>query len=153
MINRSALLEDLKRLVTRVESDLLARSEDADVPEIASVLRREYDRARAAKRTADTYGDWREDRITQAAVAWVLSCVFVRFLEDNDLISPPRVSGPGDRLRHARDAHQHFFMSHPRDTDREYLLSIFDELAATPGTTYGSTGTVNWSLSRICEPL
>jgi len=25
-------------------------------------------------------------------------------------------------------------MSHPRDTDREYLLSIFDELAALPGT-------------------
>lgn len=134
MIDRSALLEDLKRLVTRVEADLLARSEDADVPEIAEVLRGEYERARAAKRTADTYGEWREDRITQAAVAWVLSCVFVRFLEDNDLISPPRVAGPGERLRDARDAHQHYFLSHPRDTDREYLLSIFDELAASPGT-------------------
>lgn len=134
MIDRTALLEDLKRLVTRVEADLLARSEDADVPEIAEVLRGEYERARAAKRTADTYGEWREDRITQAAVAWVLSCVFVRFLEDNDLISPPRIAGPGERLRQARDAHQHYFMSHPRDTDREYLLSIFDELAATPGT-------------------
>jgi hypothetical protein len=134
MIDRTALLEDLKRLVTRVEADLLARSEDADVPEIAEVLRGEYERARAAKRTADTYGEWREDRITQAAVAWVLSCVFVRFLEDNDLISPPRVAGPGERLRDARDAHQHYFLSHPRDTDREYLLSIFDELAASPGT-------------------
>ena len=134
MIDRSALLEDLKRLVTRVEADLLARSEDADVPEIAEVLRGEYERARAAKRTADTYGEWREDRITQAAVAWVLSCVFVRFLEDNDLISQPRVAGPGERLRDARDAHQHYFLSHPRDTDREYLLSIFDELAASPGT-------------------
>jgi hypothetical protein len=134
MIDRTALLEDLKRLVTRVEGDLLARSEDADVPEIASVLRGEYERARAAKRTADTYGKWREDRITQTAVAWVLSCVFVRFLEDNDLIAPPRVAGPGERLRQARDAHQHYFLSHPRDTDREYLLSIFDELAASPGT-------------------
>lgn len=134
MIDRTALLEDLKRLVTRVEADLLARSEDADVPEIAEVLRGEYERARAAKRTADTYGEWREDRITQAAVAWVLSCVFVRFLEDNDQISPPRVAGPGERLRDARDAHQHYFLSHPRDTDREYLVSIFDELAASPGT-------------------
>jgi hypothetical protein len=134
MIDRTALLEDLKRLVTRVEADLLARSEDADVPEITEVLRGEYERARAAKRTADTYGEWREDRITQAAVAWVLSCVFVRFLEDSDLISPPRVAGPGERLRQARDAHQHYFLSHPRDTDREYLLSIFDELAAAPGT-------------------
>jgi hypothetical protein len=134
MIDRTALLEDLKRLVTRVEGDLLARSEDVDVPEIADVLRGEYDRARAAKRTAATYGDWREDRITQAAVAWVLSCVFVRFLEDNDLISPPRLSGPAERLRQARDAHQHYFLSHPRETDRNYLLSIFDELAATHGT-------------------
>ena len=86
MIDRTALLNDLKRLVTRVEAELLARSEDSQVPEIVEVLRGEYDRARAAKRTADTYGAWREDRITQAAVAWVLSCVFVRFLEDNDLI-------------------------------------------------------------------
>ena len=134
MIDRTALLNDLKRLVTRVEADLLARSEDSQVPEIVEVLRGEYARARAAKRTADTYGAWREDRITQAAVAWVLSCVFVRFLEDNDLISPPRIAGPGERLRLARDAHQHYFLSHPRDTDREYLLSIFDELAASPGT-------------------
>lgn len=134
MIDRSALLEDLKRLVTRVEGDLLARSEDSQVSEIAEVLRGEYERARTAKRTADTYGAWREDRITQAAVAWVLSCVFVRFLEDNDLIAPPRIAGPGERLRQARDAHQHFFLSHPRETDREYLLSIFDELAASPGT-------------------
>jgi hypothetical protein len=134
MINRTALLEDLKRLVTRVEADLLARSEAPEVPEIAANLRGEYDRARAAKRTAATYSEWRDDRITQAAVAWVLSCVFVRFLEDNDLIAPPRLSGPGERLRDARNAHQHFFMSHPRDTDRQYLLSIFDELAALPGT-------------------
>jgi hypothetical protein len=134
MIDRTALLEDLKRLVTRVEADLLARSEDSQVPEIAEVLRGEYDRARAAKRTADTYGAWREDRITQAAVAWVLSCVFARFLEDNDLIAPPRLAGPGERLRQARDAHQHYFLSHPRETDREYLLSIFDELAVSPGT-------------------
>jgi hypothetical protein len=134
MIDRTALLEDLKRLVTRVEGDLLARSEDSQVPEIAEVLRGEYERARTAKRTADTYGAWREDRITQAAVAWVLSCVFVRFLEDNDLIAPPRIAGPGERLRQARDAHQHYFLSHPRETDREYLLSIFDELAASPGT-------------------
>jgi hypothetical protein len=134
MIDRTALLEDLKRVVTRVEGDLLARSDDSQVPEIAEVLRGEYERARTAKRTADTYGAWREDRITQAAVAWVLSCVFVRFLEDNDLIAPPRIAGPGERLRQARDAHQHYFLSHPRETDREYLLSIFDELAASPGT-------------------
>ena len=134
MIDRKALLDDLKKLLARVEADLLARSADADVPEIGARLRAEYDRARAAKRTAATFEEWRTDRITQAAVAWVLSCVFVRFLEDNDLIAPPRIAGPGDRLSTARDSHQHFFTSHPRETDRGFLLSLFDELAALPGT-------------------
>lgn len=134
MIDRKALLDDLKKLLARVEADLLARSADADVPEIGARLRAEYDRARTAKRTAATFEEWRTDRITQAAVAWVLSCVFVRFLEDNDLITPPRIAGPGDRLATARDTHQHFFTTRPRDTDREFLLSIFDELAALPGT-------------------
>jgi hypothetical protein len=134
MIDRKALLDDLKKLLTRVEADLLGRSADADVPEIGARLRAEYERARAAKRTAATFEEWRTDRITQAAVAWVLSCVFVRFLEDNDLITPPRIAGPGDRLATARDTHQHFFATRPRDTDREFLLSIFDELAALPGT-------------------
>ena len=102
MIDRlqsKALLADLKKLLARVEADLLARSEDVDVPEIGAFLRSEYDRARAAKRTAATFGDWREDRIDQAAVAWVLSCVFVRFLEDNDLISPPRIATSKRRNR------------------------------------------------------
>ena len=134
MINRKTLLEDLKKLVSRVEADLLARSEDSSVPEIGTRLKGEYDRARAANRTAANYEDWRTDRLTQAAVAWVLSCVFVRFLEDNDLISPPRIAGPGDRLQLARDFHQHHFTSHPRDTDRDFLVSIFDTLQKLPGT-------------------
>lgn len=134
MIDRKPLLDDLKKIVTKVEADLLARSTDPNVPEIGARLQSEYDRARAARRTAATLDEWRTDRITQAAVAWVLSCVFVRFLEDNDLITPPRIAGPGDRLSTARDSHQHFFTSHPRETDRDFLLSIFDELAALPGT-------------------
>jgi hypothetical protein len=133
-LNPKALLEDLKKLLARVEADLLARSTDADVPEIGARLRAEYDRARASKRTAATYDEWRTDRITQAAVAWVLSCVFVRFLEDNDLVSPPRIAGPGERLAIARGSHEKFFTSRPRDTDREFLLSIFDELQNLPGT-------------------
>jgi hypothetical protein len=59
-------------------------------------------------------------------VAWVLSCVFVCFLEDNRLIDPPKLAGPGE--------HELFFRSRPHDTDREYLLSIFDDLAKRAGT-------------------
>lgn len=36
-------------------------------------------------------------RKPQAAVAWLLGCVFVRFLEDNLLIDEAWIAGPLDR--------------------------------------------------------
>ncbi|MEQ8856840.1 BREX-2 system adenine-specific DNA-methyltransferase PglX [Gimesia sp.] len=134
MINRSALLSDLQKLLKRLEADLLERSESADVPAVGETLRTEYEQARTAERTAQNYEDWRSDAITQAAAAWVLSAVFVRFLEDNQLIEPPRFSGPGDQLQRARDERELYFRAHPTETDREYLLAVFDELATLPGT-------------------
>ena len=38
--------------------------------------------------------DWLDDYATQVAAAWVLSCVFVRFLEDNALHETPLIAGP-----------------------------------------------------------
>jgi hypothetical protein len=134
MINRQALLADLQKFLQRIESDLLERSESTEVPEVPAALHVEYEKAAKAERTAQNYEDWRTDTITQAAAAWVLSCVFVRFLEDNSLIDPPKIAGPGDRLTRARDEHELYFRSHPQHTDREYLRSIFDELAKLPGT-------------------
>ena len=134
MIAPRALLEDLQRQLRDVEADLRARSENLDFPEIGERLRAEYARAFDAKRTAATYEEWRNDRLTQVAVAWLLSCVFVRFLEDNDLISPPRFAGPGPRLRQAQQSAQHYFLTHGHETIREYVLSVFDELATLPGT-------------------
>lgn len=140
MINRVALLSDLQKLLQRLEADLLERSEATDVPEVGQTLRAEYDRAKTAQRTAQNYEDWRTDAITQAAAAWVLSCVFVRFLEDNRLIDPPKIAGPteqtahGGRLERARDEHELYFRNHPKQTDREYLLAVFDQLTKLPGT-------------------
>ena len=134
MINRQALLADLQKFLQRIEADLLERSESTEVPEVPAALRAEYEKASRAERTAQNYEDWRTDTITQAAAAWVLSCVFVRFLEDNSLIDPPKIAGPGERLARARDEHELYFRSHPQHTDREYLLSIFGELAKLPGT-------------------
>jgi hypothetical protein len=134
MIDRQALLSDLQSLLKRLEADLLERSGSAEVPGVGKALHAEYERAKKAERTAQNYEDWRSDAITQAAAAWVLSCVFVRFLEDNQLIDPPKFAGPNDRLQRARDEHELYFRSHPRETDREYLLSVFDELAKLPGT-------------------
>lgn len=135
MINRSALLADLKRLVTTVQDDLRIRASSADVPDVGRRLADEYARAQAARRTAATFEAWREGEITQMAVAWILSCVFARFLEDNFLVDAARLAGPTqERLEDARDARLAFFRSHPTETDREYLLDFFDSLAALPGT-------------------
>ncbi len=139
MINRQSLLADLQSLLKRLEADLLERSASAEVPGVGEALRAEYARAKQAERTAHNYEDWRSDAITQAAAAWVLSCVFVRFLEDNQLIDPPKIAGPAtgeqaSRLQRARDEHELYFRAHPTETDREYLLAVFDELATLPGT-------------------
>jgi hypothetical protein len=134
MIDRQALLADLQKILQRIEADLLERSESTEVTEVPAALHAEYEKAAKAERTAQNYEDWRTDTITQAAAAWVLSCVFVRFLEDNSLIDPPKIAGPGDRLARARDEHELYFRSHPQHTDREYLLSIFGELAGEMAT-------------------
>ena len=134
MINRQILLSDLQKLLQKLEADLLERSESAEVPDVGQTLRAEFDRAKKAERTAQNYEDWRSDAITQAAAAWVLSCVFVRFLEDNRLIDPPKIAGPNERLQQARDEHELYFREHPTETDREYLLAVFDDLARLPGT-------------------
>ena len=134
MIDRPALLSDLQKLLQRLEADLLQRSESAEVPEVGQRLREEYERAKKAQRTAQNYEDWRSDAITQAAAAWVLSCVFVRFLEDNRLIDPPKIAGPGKRLQQARDEWELYLGKAKQPNERDYLLSVFDELARLPGT-------------------
>ncbi len=133
MIDPKALLTDLQSLLKRLEADLLDRSESDEVPDVGRTLHAEFERAKQAERTVANYEDWRNDAITQAAAAWVLSCVFVRFLEDNLLTSSPRIAGPKERLQMARDEHEIYFRQHPRETDRDYLLAVFDELAELPG--------------------
>ena len=135
MINRQALLADIQGLLKHIEADLLDRSTSLEVPEIGQALRTRYAEAQSASRTALNFEDWRSDAITQAAAAWVLSAVFVRFLEDNGLIPVPKISGPaGEKLKRARDEHELFFRSHPKLNDRDYLLSLFDALTKHAAT-------------------
>jgi hypothetical protein len=134
VIDRKQLLDDLQKLLPKVEADLLERSESAEVPDVGRTLREEYAAAQAAERTAQSFEEWRSDAITQTAAAWVLSCVFVRFLEDNGLVETPKVAGPGERLKRARDEHEIYFRSHPTLTDRDYLLAVFDGLMKFPAT-------------------
>jgi len=94
MINRSSLLSDLQSVLRQLEADLIQRSTSTDVPEVGVWLQAEFAKASEAKRTAQNYTDWLDDYATQVAAGWVLSCVFVRFLEDNGLYETPLIAGP-----------------------------------------------------------
>ncbi|MEA3410513.1 MAG: BREX-2 system adenine-specific DNA-methyltransferase PglX [Pseudomonadota bacterium] len=130
MIDPKTLLDDLKRLVKRLQDDLRERA--TGMAAMADRLEDEYRSAREAGRTGDAFEAWREGVLTQAAVAWVLGCVFVRFLEDNGLVDGPLISGPGERRGRASDRRTLYFRSHPTDTDRDYLYDVFRTVARLP---------------------
>lgn len=150
MIDRLALLADLQKLLRKLEADLLARSNCEELPDIRDSLKMEFDRAKKAKRTGLSQSEWTSDMITQIAAAWTLSCVFVRFLEDNKLISPPKISGPGETLQIARDQHHLYFSSQSRrgESDWDYLINVFSELKTTAGGVFNEHNPVwkfpNW---------
>lgn len=130
MIDPKQLLTDLQKLLKRLEPDIRNRCESN--PGIDARLHGEYDKAKSASRTAQAYEVWRDDYITQVAVAWILGCVFVRFLEDNRLIDTAWLAGPNVRLQLARDQHTLYFQTNPTHSDREYLEHVFSEVAKLP---------------------
>ena len=130
MIGRASLLSDLRRRLRRLEQDLAERA-DSD-PGTAAALEAEYRTAREAGRTGDTFRSWRNGALTQAAVAWLLGCVFVRFAEDNGLIESPLIAGPGGRNARAADRQTLYFRARPTDSDNDYLLDVFAEAARLP---------------------
>ena len=123
MIDAKSLLSDLIRQLSTLESDLRVRIQE--VPELHAALQAEWQSARDANRCAETLESWSEQLITQAGVHWLLSCVFLRFIEDNELVERPWLSGPqhAGRLALARDRAEAWFRARPLDTDREYLLA------------------------------
>ena len=130
MIGRQALLGDLRRQLRLLERDLAERAEG--VPEMAAALEAEYRAARAAERTAATFNVWCAGELTQAAVAWLLACVFVRFIEDNGLIDEPLIGGLDGGNERAAHRQTRYFREHPTDTDRDYLLDGFAAVARLP---------------------
>lgn len=139
MINRSDLLKDLQRELPKIEKDILEYSEYKEG--LAEHLQEEYKKAQAAGRTAEHFVAWREAQITQAAVSWLLTCVFVRFLEDNNLLMEPMLSGPASSnqngkeskpLQHAKERMVAFFNENPTLEERDYLLDLFAELERFP---------------------
>ncbi|CAG1023336.1 hypothetical protein MTYM_02375 [Methylococcales bacterium] len=92
MIQRQQLLQDLQRLLPKIEQDILSHCQAQT--ELDEHLKQEYASAQKAQRTAEHFIDWRAAQITQSSVAWILTCVFIRFLEDNALLVEPIIAGP-----------------------------------------------------------
>ncbi|WP_313326127.1 BREX-2 system adenine-specific DNA-methyltransferase PglX [Pseudomonas qingdaonensis] len=136
VINRAELLKSLQALLPHIEKDILAFSEAN--AELSENLQCEYRAAVEAERTAEHFVSWREAQITQAAVAWVLTCVFVRFLEDNGLLTEQVLAGPVhdaqglNALQQAKERMVAYFNENPTFEERHYLLDLFAELEKYP---------------------
>ncbi|MBB1015741.1 BREX-2 system adenine-specific DNA-methyltransferase PglX [Dietzia schimae] len=88
-----------------------------------------------SQRTGATWADWQEDQLTQAAVGWVLTSVFVRFCEDNDLVGAHQrwISGAdADGRRRAVDEQDRFFSANLDQGFRGYLRHAFAQLERSP---------------------
>jgi hypothetical protein len=120
----------LQPALKALEKDLLAR---ARTERVEAGLKKAWEEEQKAGQTGLGFDPWRRERVTQLAVAWVLSVVFVRTLEDRGYIDP-RVAGRSpDALRAAEDREALFLQVAPFLGPREYLLAVFRELAKLPG--------------------
>ncbi|WP_231493909.1 BREX-2 system adenine-specific DNA-methyltransferase PglX [Nocardiopsis sp. CNT312] len=151
MVDQEKLLKDLQKQVRLLEDDLRERGQDptaikgtgpnGDPESFDGYLKREYQKARDAERTAVAEGEWREEQITQAAVAWVLSTVFLRFCEDNGLLEQPFVAGPKDerdRYGVAQELKEAWVLQGRREdpdaperTDTEWLKHAFEQMSVS----------------------
>lgn len=138
MIDSPLLLADLKRELKALEADLRVRAEDVSHP-WGKRLRDEYEAAERRERTGLAWIDWRDGEVSQAAVAWIIASVFIRFAEDNGLlvgaqrdartVALPWIAAPGDGLERAVENEQAFYAASPATTSRDWLQDAFHTLA------------------------
>jgi hypothetical protein len=85
---------------------------------------------------AGGFDAWLDGVLDQAAVAWVLGCVFVRFCEDNELVVPVWIGGPEERasVRMAVDGRQAYVIANPLRNDRHWLREAFTYLRGLRAT-------------------
>ncbi|NNC03690.1 BREX-2 system adenine-specific DNA-methyltransferase PglX [Corallococcus exiguus] len=120
----------LQPALKALEKDLLAR---AKTERVEAGLKRAWEDEQKAGQTGLGFEPWRRERITQLAVAWILSVVFVRTLEDRGYVDPRVAGATADALRAAEDREALFLHVAPFLGPREYLLAVFRELAKLPG--------------------
>ena len=128
--NGRPLKQELQKLVRSLVDDLRERT-DQD-PALSDLLQGEYQQAKNSGRVGRSYSEWREGELAEAAVAWVLAGLFIRFLEDNGLLDAAMISGPGESAEQARQARTDYYASYPTHSDRDYLLHLFERVAALP---------------------
>ncbi|GIF65226.1 DNA methylase [Asanoa ishikariensis] len=130
MIDEKALQGQVRRLV----DDL--RVVVADRAALRAELRQEYENARADERVGVAFEVWLDDVLDQAAVAWVLGCLFVRFCEDNALVEGLWIGGPEPHasVERALQHRQEYLIANPRENDREWLREAFRYLAGLRAT-------------------
>jgi len=132
----SRLTSELRTQVLQLEGDLRERL--AAQPEVDARWRAEHAAAVKAERTATSWQEWSADRVTQAAVAWILTTVFLRFCEDNSLLEQVWISGPEHRRQEALDRQAHFLQRRARETGdatvRDWLLDAVSHLQELPAT-------------------
>ncbi|MEQ8438766.1 MAG: BREX-2 system adenine-specific DNA-methyltransferase PglX [Ilumatobacter fluminis] len=141
----AALLADTKALVRDLVDDLRAHA-------AVDVVDAEYQGAKQAGRTALSRSQWAEGLYAQGAVAWVLGCVFVRFCEDNGLVSDALLSGPGSRREMAREQRAAYLQEFPAHDDRDWLRHVFSRYRKLPATgdIYGEHNPV-WMLQPSAD--
>ncbi|HEX5099789.1 MAG TPA: BREX-2 system adenine-specific DNA-methyltransferase PglX, partial [Polyangiaceae bacterium] len=120
-----ALLAAVKPLLKELAADLLKRADDSAA--VTEALEARHAADKQAQRTGDAYPEWRRAFVEQVAASWLLSCVFVRTLEDRGLLGRNRIAGPG-----AEDSWKAFQQFAPSLSEREYLLTVFRELSRLP---------------------
>ncbi len=130
MVDIKQLLPELKKQVTLLAEDLLKRV-NADA-KINDGLKDAFQQIEKGGRTAQAYEVWLEDYLDQVAVAWVLACVFVRFLEDNGLIDECWLAGEGERRQQAEDTLTLYFREHKNAEYRDYFQHVFQEVGKIP---------------------
>lgn len=130
MIELKALQGQVKNLVEDLRTQVAAKDD------LRTELRQEYADARSAERIGVTFETWLEDVLDQAAVAWVLGCVFVRFCEDNRLVDKLWIGGPDDdaSTERAMQAMQQYIITNPIHNDRHWLRQAFEHLQGLRAT-------------------
>lgn len=127
-VNLAGLSQSLQPAIRLLENDLRA-----SLPPAEAGLRAAWRSEQKAGETGQAFDLWLQGRITQIAVDWVISVVFVRTLEDRGFIEP-RIAGPDARgLAAARERRGAFEQMAPHLGAREYLSNVFRELSQRIG--------------------